>query len=318
MDLDAIRDAAQTIHGVARRTPTMTCRTLDERAGASVVLKCENFQRTGSFKFRGAYHAMSRLGQDERARGVLTFSSGNHAQALALAGRLLGAPVTVVMPHDAPPVKREATIQYGAEVVLYDKDETTREELGSRLAEERGLTIIPPYDHVHIVAGQGTVALEMIEDAGALDLLLVCLGGGGLLSGCAVAAKALLPACRVIGVEPELADDGARSFRTRTLQRVHNPPTIADGARTPSLGKVTFPLILEWVDEVVTVSEDAILDATRFLWERAKLVVEPTGALATAALLSGAVQARGLRVGAIVSGGNADLGRVATMFSGEK
>jgi threonine dehydratase len=280
------------------------------------MLKCESFQRTGSFKFRGAYNALSQLSEDQRKRGVITYSSGNHAQALACAGRLLDCPVTVVMPQDAPRVKREATEGYGGEVIEYDRDETSREELGRRLAVERGLALIPPYDHPHIVAGQGTVALELIQDTGPLDLLLVCLGGGGLLSGCALVAKALGPRCRVVGVEPANADDGARSFRARELMTVENPDTIADGARTPSLGQVTFPLILEHVDDVVTVSEREIVDATRLLWERAKLVVEPTGALAVAALVANKVDAGGLRVGAVVSGGNVDLVSVPQLFGG--
>ncbi|MCW5939109.1 MAG: threo-3-hydroxy-L-aspartate ammonia-lyase [Fimbriimonadaceae bacterium] len=312
--LDDVLAAAGRLEGVARRTPIVTCRTLNELAGAQVNLKSESFQRTGSFKFRGAYNALSQLSEQQRGRGVITYSSGNHAQALACAGRLLGCRVTIVMPRDAPRVKREATEGYGGEVIEYDRDETSREELGIRLAAERGLTLVPPYDHPHVVAGQGTVALELIQDSQPLDLLLVCLGGGGLLSGCAVAAKALSPRCRVVGVEPANADDGAQSFRSRELKRVENPDTIADGARTPSLGQVTFPLILEHVDAVVTVSESEIVAATRLLWERAKLVVEPTGALAVAALVAKRVEAEGLRIGAVVSGGNADVGAVSRLF----
>jgi threo-3-hydroxy-L-aspartate ammonia-lyase len=300
--------AGKRLEGIARRTPVHTSSTVDERTGARVFFKCENFQRMGAFKFRGAYNALSRLTAAERTRGVLAFSSGNHAQAVALAGRLLGAPVTVVMPADAPSVKIAATRGYGAEVVLYDRSGgPTREEIGRRLAEERNLVLIPPFDHADVVAGQGTAAVELIEEAGPLDLLLVPCGGGGLLSGSALAARALAPACRVIGVEPAAADDATRSFHTRELQTVSNPDTIADGARTPSLGKITFPLVLQNVDDMVTVSEDAIVSTTLLLWSRLKLVVEPTGALAAAALLDHVVEARGKRVGVILSGGNVDF-----------
>jgi len=303
--------AAERLRGIAHRTPVLTSRTIDERTGARVLFKCENFQRMGAFKFRGAYNALARMSAEDRRRGVITYSSGNHAQAVALAGRLLGAPVTVVMPSDAPAVKVAGTRGYGGEVVLYDRAAgPTREEIGTRLAAERGLTLVPPFDHPDVIAGQGTTAMELIEETGALDLLLVPCGGGGLLSGCALAARALSPKCRVVGVEPANADDATRSFRTRTLQTVHNPDTIADGVRTPSLGKITFPLVLENVDDMVTVSEDAIVAATLLLWNRMKIVVEPTGALPAAALLEGAVSARGLRVGAIVSGGNVDFERV--------
>ncbi len=302
-----VEAAATRLDGVAHRTPVMTSRTVEARTRASACFKCENFQRTGAFKFRGAYNALAAMPPDRRRRGVLTYSSGNHAQALALAGRLLEVPVTVVMPHDAPAVKRAATEAYGAEVVLYDREETTREALGQRLAADRGLPIIPPYDHPDVVAGQGTAAKELLDDVGSLDVLLVCCGGGGLLAGSALAAAALAPSCRVIGVEPERADDATRSFRTGRLHTVHNPDTIADGARTPSLGEITFPLIRHYVADMVTVSEDAIREAMLFLWERMKLVVEPTGALAAAALLSGAVEVAGARVGVILSGGNVDV-----------
>jgi threonine dehydratase len=305
---DDVVAAAERLRGIAHRTPVLTSHTVDERAGARVFLKCENFQRMGAFKFRGAYNALARLTADERRRGVITYSSGNHAQAVALAGRLLGAPVTVVMPSDAPAVKVAATRGYGGEVVLYDREAgPTREEIGARLASERGLVLIPPFDHPDVIAGQGTAALELFGETEALDLLLVPCGGGGLLSGCALAARALAPECRVVGVEPANADDATRSFRTRTLHTVHNPDTIADGVRTPSLGKITFPLVLQNVDDMVTVSEEAIVAATVFLWNRMKIVVEPTGALPAAALFEGAVPARGLRVGMVVSGGNVDF-----------
>ena len=299
--------AASRLRGVAHRTPVLTSSTVDEQTGARVFFKCENFQRAGAFKFRGAYNALSRLTGEQRARGVLTYSSGNHAQAIALAGRLLGAPVTIVMPSDAPAVKVAATRGYGGEVVLYDRSGPTREEIGARLATERGLILIPPYDHADVVAGQGTVAMELIEEVGPLDVLLVPCGGGGLLSGCGIAARALAPDCRVVGVEPEKADDATRSFRTRVLHTVTNPDTIADGARTPSLGKLTFPLVLQYVDDMVTVSDDSIVSATLFLWNRLKTVVEPTGALAAAALFDGAVAATSLKVGVILSGGNVDF-----------
>lgn len=306
MTFRAIEEAAQRIEGIANRTPVMTSRTVDERVGAQVFFKCENFQRAGAFKFRGACNAMLQLSDDEKRRGVLTFSSGNHAQAIALAGKLFGIPATIIMPDDAPEVKVAATRGYGAQVILYDRNETTREALGKQLSEERGLSVIPPYDDERIVAGQGTTALELIRESGPLDWLLVCCGGGGLLSGCAVAAKHLCPGVKVVGVEPAQADDACRSFETKFLQTVHNPNTIADGARTPSLGAVTFPLILEFVEAMVRVSEREIIESMFFLWERMKLVVEPTGALAGAALLTGKVPLSG-RVGVVISGGNVDL-----------
>ncbi|HVS65248.1 MAG TPA: threo-3-hydroxy-L-aspartate ammonia-lyase [Thermoanaerobaculia bacterium] len=308
--------AAERLRDVVHRTPVHTSRTLDDRIGAHVLLKCENLQRTGSFKIRGAYNALALHRERHPEIGVATFSSGNHAQAMSLSSRLLGVPTTIVMPRDAPAVKLEATRGYGAEVVLYDREETTREEVAAALAEERGLAVIPAYDHADVIAGQGTVVRELIEDAGRLDLLLVCLGGGGLLSGCALSARALASGCRIVGVEPALADDGARSFHTGTLHRVHNPPTIADGARTPCLGELTFPLIRQLVDDVVTVDEESIIDSMRFLWERVKLVVEPTGALALAALTSGVVEPdAGSRVGVTVTGGNVDLAAGAALLA---
>lgn len=304
---EAVEEAASRLEGPAERTPVFTSRTVEERTGSRVFFKCENFQRAGAFKFRGAFNALSRLPEEQQRRGVLAYSSGNHAQAIALAGRLLEVPTTVVMPGDAPEVKLRATEGYGAEVVRYDRWDTDREELGGRISSERGLSVVPPYDHPDIVAGAGTAARELFEEVGPLDLLLVCCGGGGLLSGSALAARALSPGCRVVGVEPETADDAARSFREKKLHTVRNPDTIADGARTPSLGEVTFPLVLRHVDAMVTVSEAAILRAMFFLWERMKLVVEPTGALGAAALLEGTETAPGERVGVIISGGNVDL-----------
>ena len=310
-----IEAAAKRLAGIAHRTPVLTSRTVNARTNARVFFKCENFQRTGSFKFRGAYNALAQLSEAQKQKGVLTFSSGNHAQAIALAGQLLDIPTTIVMPDDAPTVKQSATRGYGAEIVLYNRWETNREELAQTLAKDRDLVFIPPYDHPHVVAGQGTAAKELIEEVGQLDLLLVCCGGGGLLSGSAIATKAVLPNCQVIGVEPERADDATRSFHTKTLQTVKNPDTIADGARTPSLGQITFPLVLYYVDNMVTVSEDAIVRTMFFLWERLKIVVEPTGVLAAAALLEGVVTAPKTRIGVIISGGNVDLAKVGQLFS---
>jgi threonine dehydratase len=311
-----VLSAAQRLRGVAHRTPVMRSRTLDARVGAEVFVKCESFQRAGAFKFRGAYNAISRLTEEERARGVLTYSSGNHAQAVALVGRLLGVRTTIVMPSNAPRAKLAATRGYGAEVIEYEPEETTREALARGLQAERGMTIVPPYDHPDVVAGQGTAALELLEDAGALDLLLVPCGGGGLLSGSALAASRL-PGCRVMGVEPELADDAARSFATGTLQRVSNPPTTADGLRTPSLGAVTWPIVRERVAGFVTVSEEEIVDAMRFSWTRMKLVVEPSGAVALAALLHHRAETPGARVGVVVSGGNVDLSVACALLNQE-
>lgn len=311
-----VQAAAERLAGVAHRTPVTTSRTFDERTGTASFFKCENFQRVGAFKFRGAYNALSRLPDEAKRRGVLTFSSGNHAQAIALAGSLLGIPTTIVMPRTAPKVKLAATRSYGGEVIEHDPSEATREQVGHALAQERGLTIVPPYDHPHVAAGQGTAGLELMQDVPDLDVLLVCLGGGGLLSGCAVAAKGISPKCNVIGVEPAGADDGARSFRSGKLERCEHPNTIADGARTPSLGpEVTLPTILNMVDDVVTVTDDQLLRAMKFLWERMKLVVEPTGALAAAALLEGVASFPGKRVGIIISGGNVDAARAGKLLA---
>jgi len=297
--------AHERIKGAARRTPVRTSSTADALAGAPLFFKCENLQRMGAFKFRGAYNALSQLGPEERRRGVLAFSSGNHAQAVALAGKLLGIKTLIVMPENAPRVKLEATRGYGAEVVTYRRDED-RESVAARVAEERGMVTIPPYNHPHIVAGQGTAAKELIEEAGALDMLVVPCGGGGLLSGCAIAARELAPRCHVVGVEPAAGDDATRSFKTKTLVKIPVPDTIADGARTTSLGSVTFPLLLRYVNDMVTVSDKELLSAMFWLWERMKIVVEPTGALAFAALMHRKLTPRG-RVGVILSGGNVDL-----------
>ncbi len=312
-DIDA---AAARLAGVAHRTPVMTSRTFDASTGAKAFFKCENFQRMGAFKFRGAYNALSRLSAEAGRRGVVAFSSGNHAQAVALAGRLLGIPAAIVMPADAPEVKVAATKGYGAEVIFYDRAAgQDREAFAAGIAAERGATLIPPFDHADVIAGQGTAARELLEETGPLDWLFVCCGGGGLLSGCAVAASHLSPGIKVVGVEPAAGDDAARSFRTRTLQRVENPVTIADGARTQSLGRLTFPLVLAHVHDFLTVTDAELVEAMRFLWERMKLVVEPTGALATAGLLSGRMDTRGARVGVILSGGNVDLRAAAKLFA---
>jgi len=302
-----ILSAHERLRGVAHRTPVMTSRHLDDRTGASVFLKCENFQRIGAFKFRGAYNAISQLTDVQKKRGVITYSSGNHAQAVALVGQLLGVNTTIVMPQDAPATKRVATADYGAEIVFYNPAEADRKQLAEALADQHGYTIVPPYDYPPVIAGQGTAVLELLQDIPDIDLLLVCCGGGGLLSGSAIAAKGINPNIRVIGIEPELADDATRSFRTKTLQTVHNPQTIADGTRTPSLGiDHTFRLVMQYVDDMQTVSEDAIKEAVRFAFYRLKLVIEPSGALGLSAILSGAVSAHDKKVGVIISGGNID------------
>lgn len=305
-----IQAAAQRLAGVAHHTPVLTSRTLNAQVEAEVYLKCENLQRGGAFKFRGAYNTISQLSAAEQARGVITYSSGNHAQAVALVSRLLGVKATIVMPNDAPATKRAATEDYGATVVDYDPQHADRKAIAEGLAAEYGYVIVPPYDHAHIIAGQGTAAYELINEVGGLDMLLVPCGGGGLLSGSAISAKALAPQCQVVGIEPAVADDATRSFHTQTLHTIHNPPTIADGTRTPSLGNLTFPLVLHYVDDMRTVTEADIVEAVRFLFYRLKLVVEPSGALGVAALLSGAVRGKG-RVGVILSGGNIDA---ATMI----
>jgi threo-3-hydroxy-L-aspartate ammonia-lyase len=313
---DDVRAAAARLRGHAHRTPVLTSRTLDARTGSTVFLKCESFQRGGAFKFRGAFNAMSQLSAEERRRGVIAYSSGNHAQAIALAGRELGVPVLIVMPADAPASKTAATRGYGAEVVLYDRATQDREALAAALQAERGMTLIPPYDHAGVVAGQGTAALELLEETGPLDALLVPCGGGGLLSGTALAAQALAPGCRVIGVEPERADDAARSFRTGVLQtRQDGPDTIADGLRTPSLGRITFPLVRSLVAEMRTVGEAQIVEAMRFLWTRMKVMAEPSGAVPVAALLADGGALRGARVGIVISGGNVDLGAACALLA---
>ena len=320
-----IADAAERIRGIAHRTPVMTSRALNKQLDKRVFIKCENFQRTGAFKFRGATNAICQV--KPGGPGVLTYSSGNHAQAVACASALLGIRATIVMPRNAPSVKLKATRAYldgggieGSEIVLYDPQTEIREEIGRKLAEERGQEIIAPYDHPEVIAGQGTAAMELIEDVGEIDALFVCCGGGGLLSGSAVSAKSMLPGCKVFGVEPELGDDANRSFRTRTLQTVLNPPTIADGARTPYLGRYTFAMMLTHVDDMMTVSDDELRKAMRFCFERMKIVAEPTGVLALAGMIkavnSGMLEGT-RRIGVVLSGGNVDPVLFSTILTGE-
>ena len=301
-----VETAARRITGVAHRTPVMTSRIADGRTGAQLFFKCENLQRSGAFKFRGAYNAISALPDEQKSRGVVAFSSGNHAQAIAYAGSLMGLKTVIVMPSDAPALKLAATKGYGGEVVTYDRYKDDREAIGRQLATERGLTMIPPYDHSDVIAGQGTAALELIEETGPLDLLFVCLGGGGLLSGCALAAAARSPGCKVYGVEPEAGNDGQRSFREGRIVTIPVPVSIADGALTTHLGQRTFPIIRERVTDILTVSDEMLVETMRFLMERLKIVVEPTGCLAAAAALNGLVPVEGKRVGIILSGGNVD------------
>lgn len=312
--LEPIRQAAERIRPLALLTPVLRCDDLDEVAQGEVWLKAENFQRTGSFKLRGATNAVASLDEATRQCGVLTYSSGNHGAALSCAARHFGCRATVVMPQNAPEAKKANVRRYDGEVVEYDPETQSREEIGRALAGERGCALVPPYDMAEIVCGQGTVGLELTEQCPPLDVVLVCLGGGGLLSGTAIAIKSIWPEAKVIGVEPAAADDGYRSFKSGQLQTVHNPQTIADGARTPCLGNLTFPLIQKWADDIVTVTDEELIDATRFLWERAKLLSEPTGALATAAILARKVETKGKRVAAIVSGGNCDVVSIANLF----
>ncbi len=309
---DDVAAAAVRIDGHAHRTPVLTSRTLDAMAGARLFLKCENFQRMGAFKFRGAFNALSMFDARQRAAGVVAFSSGNHAQAIALSARLLDMLATIVMPSDAPRAKVEATRGYGAAIVEYDRYAEDRVAIGKRLADERGLTLIPPYDHPLVLAGQGTAAKELLEDVDGLDALLVCLGGGGLLSGCALASRALSPATKVYGVEPEAGDDGKRSFESGAIVTIDVPRTIADGAQTQFLGDWTFAIIRRDVDGILTASDAELVDAMRFCATRMKMIVEPTGCLALAAAIR-VGRTLGERIGVIVSGGNIDLARFCAL-----
>ena len=306
--------AHERIAGVAHRTPVLTSRTVDALCGAKLFFKCENFQRAGAFKFRGACNALAQFSPGQKERGVVTFSSGNHAQAIALAASLLGIRAVIVMPNDAPAVKAAATRGYGAEVVLYDRYKESREAIGERLAREQGLTLIPPYDHPHIMAGQGTAAKELFEEVGSLDYLLVPLGGGGLLSGSLISARALCPACRVIGVEPEAGNDGQRSLSSGRIISIDTPQTIADGAQTQSLGRLTFAVIRELVSDIQVVGDRELVESMKFFAGRMKIVVEPTGCLGAALAFSRRLDLRGRRAGVILSGGNVDLARMAELF----
>jgi len=321
ISLEDVRAAARRLEGRAHRTPVMRSRTADTLTGAQLFFKCENLQRMGAFKFRGAFNALSRFDAVQRRAGAIAFSSGNHAQAIALSARLLGMPSVIVMPQDAPAAKLAATRGYqegqpGSEVVLYDRYREDREAIGARLAAERGMTLIPPYDHPDVMAGQGTAALELIEDVGDLDLLLVCVGGGGLISGCAVAGRSLLPRLRIVGVEPEAGNDTQQSLARGEIVHIETPRTIADGAQTQHSGRLTFPVIQRLVEGIVTVSDTQLVRAMRFFAERLKLVVEPTGVLGAAAALEGVIDVRGLRVGVIVSGGNVDPRRYGELLAG--
>jgi threonine dehydratase len=314
---DDVAAASERLAGHAHRTPVLRSSTADARWGAQFFFKCENFQRMGAFKFRGAFNALSRFDAAQRKAGALAFSSGNHAQAVALSARLLGMPAVIVMPLDAPAAKVTATRGYGAEVVTYDRFTEDREAIAKRLATERGMTLIPPYDHPDVIAGQGTAAKELIEEVGPLDALYVCLGGGGLTSGSALAAHALSPGCKVYGVEPEAGNDGQQSLRAGHIVRIETPKTIADGAQTQYLGAYTFGIIRRDVADIRTVSDAQLVDGMRFFAERMKMVVEPTGCLAFAGAVADAPALQGAKVGVIVSGGNVDLARYAALLGGD-
>ena len=308
---DDVVQAAGRIAGIANRTPVLTSRTVNDAFGAEVFFKCENLQRMGAFKFRGACNALARFTPEQRRAGVVAFSSGNHAQAIALAARLLDMPATIVMPHDAPAAKVAATKGYGGNVVVYDRYTEDREQIGRDLAEKHGLTLIPPYDHPDVIAGQGTAAKELFEEVGALDAVFAPLGGGGLLAGTALATRALAPHCKLFGVEPEAGNDGQQSFRSGAIVHIDTPRTIADGAQTQHLGNLTFPIIRRDVDDILTASDDDLVECMRFFAERMKLVVEPTGCLGFAAARGMRDALRGKRIGILVSGGNIDLARLA-------
>ncbi len=301
--------------GHAHRTPVMTSRLFDEATGAKVFFKCENFQRMGAFKFRGAFNALSRLAPEVRARGVIAFSSGNHAQAVALSARILGIRASIVMPADAPVSKMDATREYGGHVITYDRYRENREDIAQRLASEHGSVVIPPYDHPDVIAGQGTAAAELLREVGELDALFVCLGGGGLLSGSALAVKALAPACAVYGVEPAAGNDGQQSLRKGFIVRIDVPKTIADGAQTQGLGQLTFDIIRRDVADILTATDEELIACMRFFATRMKIVVEPTGCLAAAAVHGLGTRLKGQRIGVIVSGGNIDGDRMANLLT---
>ena len=312
---DDVIAAAGRLQGHAHRTPVLTSRTADEELGARVFFKCENLQRMGAFKFRGAFNALSRFDERQRRAGVVAFSSGNHAQAIALSARLLGIPATIVMPRDAPAAKVAATRGYGGQVVVYDRYTQDREQIGRELAEKHGLTLVPPYDHPDVIAGQGTAAKELLDEVGPLDALFTPLGGGGLLSGTALSARGLSPACKVYGVEPEAGDDGRRSFRSGTIVHIDTPKTIADGAQTQHLGELTFQIIRRDVEDVLTATDAQLVDAMRFFASRMKLVVEPTGCLGFAGARGMRDRLAGKRVGVVLSGGNVDLERLCALLA---
>ena len=313
---DDVLAAARRIEGHAHRTPVLTSRTLNAELGAEVYFKCENFQRIGAFKFRGAFNALSQFDERQRRAGVVAFSSGNHAQAIALSARILGIPATILMPQDAPAAKVAATRGYGGNVVVFDRYKDDREAISRRLADEQGMTLIPPFDHPDVMAGQGTATLELLDETGPLDALFVPLGGGGLLSGSALAARGIAPACRIYGVEPEAGNDGQQSFRSGAIVHIDAPRTIADGAQTQHLGLLTFPVIRRDVDDVLTATDAELLACMRFLGERMKLVVEPTGCLGFAAVRNMKASLAGQRVGVILSGGNVDLERFGALLAG--
>lgn len=308
---DDLLEAEKIIEGHAHRTPVLTSSQANQLTGAQIYFKCENFQRMGAFKFRGAYNAISHLTAEQKQRGVVAFSSGNHAQAMALAGKELGVPVTIVMPHDAPAAKLAATRGYGAEVIIYNRQTEDREAIAARLADERGLGVIPPFNHPHVIAGQGTSALELFREVGELDYLFVCTGGGGLLSGCALAASHLAPDCVVYGVEPEAGNDVQQSLHSGERVSIPVPATIADGAQTQCVGELTFPIIRNYVKDILTVSDQQLCNQMRFFMERMKMVVEPTGCLAASAVMQGGLPLKGKRVGVIISGGNVDAASYA-------
>ncbi len=305
--------AAGRIEGHAHKTPVMRSRTLDERLGAQLFFKCENFQRMGAFKFRGGFNALAKFDANQRKAGALAFSSGNHAQAIALSARLQGIKAVILMPTDAPQAKIAATRGYGAEVILFDRFTQDREQLAAELARERGMTLIPPFDHPDVIAGQGTAAKELFEEVGALDYLFVCVGGGGLISGCALAARALAPACKVMGVEPEAGNDAQQSMRSGSIVRIATPRTIADGAQTQAVSERTFAIMRRDVDDIMTVSDAQLVESMRFFAERMKIIVEPTGCLGAAAAILGGLPLAGQRVGVILSGGNVDLQRFSEL-----
>jgi threonine dehydratase len=318
IELEDVERAAQRLAGVAHRTPIFTSRTLDERTGARVHVKAECFQRGGAFKFRGAYNKIASLPEDALRRGVLAYSSGNHAQAVAIAAALLGSHATIVMPEDAPAAKLDATRGYGAEVVPYDRWTESREEIGARLAAERGLELVRPYDDPLVMAGQGSVALELLENVPELDVLLVPVSGGGLVAGCSTVAKALRPEIRVVGVEPEAGDDTRQSISSGERVRIDVPHTIADGLQATEPGELTFEVNAQRVDEIVTVTDEEIVAGMTFLYDRMKLVSEPSGAVGVAALLAGKLDASGSSVGVVLSGGNVGAARFAELVSRER